>query len=99
METLRWAAERFIQCPKRGNRDFQDLPKETQQLFMRLPTFMRLLISQYESWLWSRAERLESSRGIEAAKKSMPPTMQEKLQLVLDAIKQSKTTKVKTDTI
>lgn len=92
LATIKWAAERFIQC-KRGQNDFADLPKEAQRIFLKLPSILKVLEAHYRNWLYDRAERLERTKDMEAAKRSLPPTLQEELETVIEYLRESKVSK------
>ena len=94
LATIKWAAERFIQC-KRGQNDFADLPKEAQELFLRLPTILKLCKHYYREFLYDRAERLDRTKGINAARLSLPDCLREEVDVVLEYLRESKVSKSK----
>ena len=93
LATIKWAAEQFIKC-RRGQNDFADLPKEAQELFLKLPHMLRLCKHYYRDFLYERAERLERTKGIEAARQAVPDCIREdELDVVLEHSRESKVSK------
>ena len=94
LATIKWAANRFIQCKRgAGQNDFADLPKEAQELFLKLPTILKLCKHYYRDFLYERAERLERTKGMEAAREALPDCLREELDVVLDYLRESKVSK------
>ena len=93
LATTLWTLDRFIAMPKRSkDRDFAELPHDLQTEFIALVGYIRKVTSEYTAWLYKRACDIEETRGIEAAKETLPPHMLKSgsLELVLSCRKKAK---------
>ena len=85
--TLEYAVERMI-ANKGCNKDFQNLPADLQEGFLKLGKFLDPLRRHYSNWLWEEASKIEKKKGEKAAEKFLPDNLKIKLHAVQDYVKE-----------
>ena len=60
--SLMWAIERLINS-KGSNRDFVHLDEDTQKMFCELLKVIEMTNTNYESWLWDKADKVDKAGG------------------------------------
>ena len=79
--TLEYALGKMV-SNKGCNKDFQKLPTDLQEAFMKLEPFIDVIRRKYSNWLWDEAVRIEKKQGEKAAEKFLPDNLKSKLNAV-----------------